>query len=145
LWGQRPHYLRVGPVEIQVSVELATAAIRQFQRNQSACENLEEALSILTAIFASQFIFLDVATDEPIPQREPEVNRVARPAGEIIMNRTNLSNELFEVHAPLPLRFRHGTAFELQCGNRDSDAPGRASAACESRVPFRSLPSIRVS
>jgi hypothetical protein len=79
-----------------------------------------------------------VATDEPIPEREAEVDRVARLAGEIIMNRTNLSNELFEVHAPLPLSFRHGTAFEFQCGNRDRDAPSRASSACESRVPFRS-------
>jgi hypothetical protein len=110
LWGQCPHNLRIQTVEVDVSVELASVAARYSNGAKPVGEVVEETLTILAPVLTSQLESLDVAADEPVPQREAEVDSPARLHSKLVVDRANLDDELLEVHAPAFL-FRVGAAF----------------------------------
>jgi hypothetical protein len=100
LWGQCPHNRRVQPVELDVSVELASIAARHSEGAKSVGQAIDEALAVLAPVLASPLELLDLAPDEPVPQRESEVDGLAGLPGKLVVDRPDLLSELLEFHAP---------------------------------------------
>ena len=94
--GAAPLYARVCPIEPQVAIELASVAVADRQVAEFGRQSVEETLTVGGSIAAAKLVLGDVAADEPVPEREADVDGTAGLDGELHVNTTDAANETLE-------------------------------------------------
>ena len=73
LWGQRPHYFRVEPIKTQISVQLATIGVADFQMPQFCCQFGKEVFTVSGSVCAMEFILGNVTPYQPVAQSQTNI------------------------------------------------------------------------
>src|SRR5262249_27002495 len=102
LWGQRPHNSWVRPVETQVAIELAAVAVARAQAVQFGSQRVEQFLAVGGPVRAVQLVLGHVAADEPVAERQGDVDSAGVLGGQSGIDALDGADEILESEAGTP-------------------------------------------
>jgi hypothetical protein len=91
--------LGVGLIELPIAPKLTLLGPADAMAHKPGRQLGQELLAVLSPVGAAQFVFDDVAADEPVAKREAEIDGASGLGGEVAVNGANGENEVLEGQA----------------------------------------------
>ncbi len=96
MWKQRLHNHGIDEIERAIAIQLAAIATADAVPGEFVGEPAHQLFAVLGTIHAAAFVLLDVPADQPIAEREAEIDGASGLGGEVGVDAADGQDEVLE-------------------------------------------------